>query len=548
MDYKSNKKNIEFTIQYLKNNNQFLLTGINKTEQLALEHLTSMLPDIIFYWKDENSIYQGCNEAMVKAAGFKTSANIVGKTDYELWPEKADQLRENDLEVMRTGVKLSKEEEVIFKDGSKAYYRAIKLPWRNTKGEIMGIIGNSTDITDLKRTQYELEQAKIKAENALKVKSDFLAVMSHELRTPLTAILGMVEELIATQELKNNLKPSQDILGNIQSASNHLLGIINNILDFSKLNEDKFSLACNPFNLRDTLQQVFNILKAKALEKNIFLKLNFDSKIPHYFFGDAQALMHTLINLINNAIKFTDTGGVTVSLSAKNISPDEAEILIEIIDTGIGIPEDKIPHIFNRFEQIGYAQTTNQTGTGLGLSVSQKLIELMGSKILVESEVNKGSKFSILLKLKQDHAKLASNLNLLHDEAIVPLQKQYKLLLVEDDALIQRVHQQKFSTYGFDVELAGTGKEALRLCKKKKFDIIFMDIRLPDIIGPIIINKIRNLNSSNATIPIIGLSAYADEENQNQAIDSGANLAIAKPVKNKLLNELFAKIFPEHLK
>lgn len=525
---------LEFSVNYLTKSKIFLLSGVNKTDQLALENLIRLLPGYL-YWKDQNGVYQACNDYMAKELGFKSREDIIGKTDYELWPDQADNIRENDLEVMTTGKALKAEEEVVFRDKTKEYYYAIKSPWRNSQGQIEGILGNSLNITALKNAQYALEEEKLKAENASKAKSDFLAVMSHELRTPLTSIIGMIEILIN----QNHLRDKLDYLAKIDTTSKHLLAIINNILDFSKLNEAKFVLMHEPFNLRDIFKQSFDIIKPKADEKKLYLTLRYPENVPSHFLGDAQALLQILINLMGNAVKFTERGGVSVKITQKSDKQGHAIIDISIADTGIGIPANKIDHIFNRFEQLGYAKTGINRGTGLGLNVSQKLVTLMGSKITVESTPNQGSIFSMRLRLEYDRLKVSQNN--LEDEVVKPVHKHYHLLLVEDDLLIQMLHKQKFVSYGFKVEIASTGKEALSLCKKKKFDIIFMDIGLPDLEGSAIIKIIRSSKKYNTKTPIVALTAYSDENNKIAAISAGANEALSKPTNNTTLNEVFAR-------
>jgi len=517
----------------------------NQTELLQrLENIVSMVP-VPIYWEDLSSRIIGANDYCKGAIGIPSLDGFVGKTPYELYPYKMAENIVRHNQYIFQGTHLSQEEPIKdLKTGEIRYYKAVKAPLYDEEREIIGLIGTSIEITEIKNMEIQLREAKEKAEENLKAKSDFLAVVSHELRTPLTGIIGIVEMLFK----KKQLQKEKEYLQHIHNASNHLLNVINNILDFSKLNEAKFVLAHAPFDLRMIFTRVRNMLETKAKEKGLQFFIEYPKEYPCYFLGDEQAIMQVLINLVGNAIKFTESGGIVLRVVQEHRMKNYARLRIEIEDTGIGIPEENFFSIFQRFEQLGSVKVGANIGTGLGLTVSQKIVNLMHSQIFVDSVVGEGSVFSMSINFpldlsydKQVHA------TAIDEDIETTYTKGRRLLLVEDDYLICMVHQFKFSEYGFIIDVVTTAKDALSLCNKKKFDLIFMDLGLPDKPGSVAITKIRNSSKLNKKTIIIALTAYADEVHKEEVLDAGADGTLAKPVTNKGLNALFARSFQEPL-
>ncbi|MCD6047623.1 MAG: Sensory box histidine kinase/response regulator [Gammaproteobacteria bacterium] len=505
-----------------------------------LETVAPILPAPI-YWEDVNSVILGGNEPVFKATGALVPDAYVGKTLYELYPiDMATHIKKHNEEVMSTGKILSQEEAIEdITTGEFKYFTAVKGPLRDEDGKIIGIVGTSVEITDRKRAEEQLKIEKEKAETALKVKSDFLAVVSHELRTPLTGILGMVE-ILQTEKIPEEER--EEYLRNIDTASKHLLAIINNILDFAKLNENKFSLVNIPFDLVDTFEKTLDILEAKALEKNITLDIHYPQALPRYFLGDPKALLQIFINVIGNAIKFTDRGGVVVHTEKRQADNNRVVFAIIVKDTGIGIPADKLERIFERFEQVNSSVVRAYGGTGLGLSVTQKLVELMGGMISVESEVGKGSVFTILLPLELDLQRMSATQMQEQKKNEIIFKKDTRVLLVEDDALIQLVHKHKFEKLGCKfVDIAKNGTEALACYAENHYDIAFVDIGLPDMTGNEVIQKIRALEGNDKRLCIVALTAYSDEENRRRIRESGADTVLSKPIEEPKLLKVLAK-------
>lgn len=499
------------------------------------------------YWLDEHCLTVGCNENVLRMFGMHSIKEFAGLTFEDMakigqWSkEVTESFKQDTLVVLKSGQPKFNIEENPIPDttGKLIYFLTSRVPLFDKDKNTIGVVGISIDITERKQMEASLIIAKEKAERALKVKSDFLAVVSHELRTPLTGILGIIDVLL--QEAQSEQQRIH--LTHVNNASKHLLSLINNILDFSKLNEEKFSLTHLPFDLRDVFIQVFNMLRIKALEKKLALSLDYPEEYPHYFLGDQRALMQILINLVGNAIKFTKTGDIALKVVQEHCTDSHAQFLISVTDTGVGIPPEHLASIFQRFEQLGTMQTNVEFGTGLGLLVSRKIAELMGSQIMVESTVGKGTTFSMRINFELNSDKIPDESETT-DEPIEPLQRSgLKLLLIEDDFLIQAIHKLKFSDYGFEVSIAADGLQALELCAARHFDIIFVDIGLPTISGNEVIAALRQDNNLNVDTILIALTAYADEVNHEQSLAAGANEILCKPTSHKMLNTLFAKYF-----
>lgn len=542
-----NSQNYSCVISFDIENKSFHFVGrkaidsINNTKSILdyLEELVVFMPGN-FYWKDKNGRYLGCNNLLIKTLGMNSSSEIIGKTDYDLWPGQAEELFRNDREVITSGQPIYLHEAVSL-DGRKMFFAVIKAPLKDDNGNIIGIVGNSLDITEQVEMQKALKEAKEKAEKANKAKSDFLAVVSHELRTPLTGILGMVE-ILQMEEIDEIKK--KEYLGNIDTASKHLLTIVNNILDFAKLNENKCNLVFVSFDLADIFEKTLDILEAKAIEKNITLKVYYPTSLPRYFIGDPKALLQIFINVIGNAIKFTHEGGITITVKELERKENQITFQVEIKDTGIGIPSDKLEAIFERFEQVNSSSVRAYGGTGLGLSVTQKLVKLMGGKILVESQMGKGSTFTIVLPFELDSKHLSLKKSKSEkNESKALMQKNTKILLVEDDALVQLVHKHKFEKLGCQVDIASNGAEALQCYKKNLYDIAFVDIGLPDMTGNEVIQHIRKKEGGKKHMCVIALTAYSDDDNRKRARDAGADVVLSKPIADEELAKTLEKYF-----
>ena len=362
------------------------------------------------YWKDAEGFYLGCNAAVLKKGNLNSKDDVIGKTDFDLWPAQAENFRKTDLEVMQSDKIIEAEEAITLVDGSVFHFLSIKSPLKDNAGNIIGIIGNSTDITELKI-------AKEAAEAASLVKTQFLALMSHELRIPLAAIISSANLLLNTEVTPAELITFSTI---IQTTGEHLLSTIESILDFAKLEANKFDITLRKINLNETINEVATLLKIPVKEKNIDLIIRYDPLLPDYVITDSRLIRIIMTNLISNALKFTDKGSVLVEAFLVCATPQSVKFNISVTDTGIGIPPDKIDFIFDKFTQIenGYIHKKSLQGTGLGLSIVKKLIALVGGSIQVTSRLGKGSRFELTMEcfLPEQQLNLASHTEVIHCE------------------------------------------------------------------------------------------------------------------------------------
>jgi two-component system, OmpR family, aerobic respiration control sensor histidine kinase ArcB len=366
--------------------------------QAYLDNIISHIPCYI-YWKDKNSVYLGCNQGFAKAAGFNSPTDIIGKTDYDFaWGKTEARLfRQGDKEVLKGIPKLNFEEPQLQADGRYATVWASKVPMRDKNNNIIGILGIYIDITERKQMEKALAEAKEKAENANRAKSEFVAVISHELRTPLNGILGLAEILLMDSVNLTTLQT--ECIKDIQFSGKILLNHINDILDFAKLEAGKLKFSYAPFNIREIVEGSIKNLSVLSKEKNLPLLLNIDHKIPTIVISDAHRIQQVLINLVSNAIKFTDEGQINITLSLISKNEKRAKVKLSVKDTGTGIPKNKIDFIFGKFNQLQPGYRNEIRGVGLGLSITKFLVDRLNGEINVKSIIGKGSEFVVTLPL-----------------------------------------------------------------------------------------------------------------------------------------------------
>ena len=381
---------------------------------------------------------------------------------------------------------------------------------------------------ELKRSREELVKAKEAAENALKYKSEFLANMSHEIRTPINGIIGMSEFLAQT-----DLSPKQDeFVRIIRSSANSLLNLINDILDFSKLEAGRVELEHIDFDLHELITDTVKSIEFKAREKNLWVKHDIDPKIPQAANGDPTRIRQVLLNLLSNAIKFTTQGGISVKSSLIAEADNFDRIRFDVIDTGIGISEEGRKKLFKSFSQVDASTTRTYGGTGLGLAISKSLAEMMEGEINVESEPGKGSDFWFSAKLQKSDPEILkkkSTNEFIYMSAESP---KLKILLAEDNIVNQKVAMIHFQSLGHEVEVAKNGKIAVEMFESKNYDVIFMDVQMPEMDGFEATQAIREIekNSGNNTkIPIIAMTANAMQGDKERCLAAGMDNYISKP-------------------
>ncbi|WP_347052109.1 GAF domain-containing hybrid sensor histidine kinase/response regulator [Flavobacterium olei] len=387
---------------------------------------------------------------------------------------------------------------------------------------------------ELGTKNIQLATQKKIAEKAVLARDSFLANMSHEIRTPLNAIVGFTD-LLAQTELDET---QQDYIESVQIAGENLLLIVNDILDLSKIESGNLSIESEAFNLKKTLKHVYNLLKVKV-QKEVEFNLFLDAEIPDMVVGDQGRLNQILVNLIGNSLKFTNEGEVVVSVKKIDETEDNHTFKIAVKDTGIGIPNDKIEAIFERFTQGEESTTRTFGGTGLGLNIVKQLVELQNGEIHVKSTPNRGSEFYVILSYKKAEAEEISGTAASENDL-----GNLKILLCEDNVLNQKLAKSVINNFGFDIDIAANGEEGIELLSQNNYDLVLMDLQMPVKDGYQTTEYIRS--EMNSAIPIIAMTAHSLVGEQERCYKSGMNAYVPKPFKqNILLDAIKAVMRPD---
>lgn len=391
------------------------------------------------------------------------------------------------------------------------------------EGKLLHVIGTIQDVTASKENELSLLAGKIKAEEATKAKSEFVSLMSHEIRTPLSAIMGLTYLLLQEDNLAQEHK---DNLQSIHFSSQNMLSLINNTLDYARVEAGKIELEKVNFQLKYLLKNIHRSLSIRAAEKRLKLNLCMDDNIPSEVAGDPARLTQILNNLMSNAIKFTDKGSVTVSVDVVYQSDSDWVLEFTVADTGVGIPEDRQQQIFESFVQASTATHRKYGGTGLGLAITKKIIELHNGSIQLRSTPGVGSEFSVRLRfVKPDISFETMKMAGPADDTASHL-KDARVLVVDDNALNNMVASKLLVSWQAEVETAGDGHAAIEKLREGSYDIVLMDLHMPVINGFDAITEIRRMGH---TMPIIALTANASEEEKKRILAIGGNDYLTKP-------------------
>lgn len=483
------------------------------------------------------------NNATVRVTGILRE-NLIG-TDFFDYFTEPDKAREGYKQIFAKGfvadypltIKDHKLTDVLF-NGSV---------YKDEQGTVLGVVVVARDITDQKRIEKEMMEAKVfaelatliaeeakekaekatrTAEDAVKAKQQFLSNMSHEIRTPMNAIIGFTKVVLKT-ELTAKQK---EYLQAIKISGDSLIVLINDILDLAKVDAGRMSFEKTPFKMAQSISAMLHLFEPKIQEKNLQLVKEYDTKIPEVLVGDPVRLHQIILNLVSNAVKFTGKGKITVRVHLLSEDAEQVTIQFSVTDTGIGIPETKLDKIFENFQQASSGTSRLYGGTGLGLAIVKQLVEPQGGTIKVESKVDEGSTFSFTLSFQKttEEAEPAIELAELNEEV-----KSIKVLVVEDIALNQLLMKTLLDDFGFERDIAGNGKIAIERLESKSYDIILMDLQMPEMNGFEATEYIRK--TMNSKIPIIALTADVTTTDLAKCKAVGMNDYLAKPVDERLL-------------
>lgn len=459
---------------------------------------------------------------------------LIGQTDYDFNPpELADHYKEMDEQVFRTRQPLESEEKIETLWGTK-HLLLLKFPLLTQDNELLGVSGIATDITEKIELQRQHLESLQKAEKAQQIQEQFLANMSHEIRTPMNGIQGMTRLLLETS-LTEEQKKYTDIIS--RSLSN-LVAIVNNVLDYSNLAAGKLVLDSFVFRIRDVLREIARNCENQLLNRPVSFRMEIDPAVPDLVKGDAYRLKQVLTNLTDNAIKFTEQGEITLSVSVEGEQEDKALILFRLKDSGIGIPENKLDTIFESFAQADKNISIDYGGAGLGLSISKGLIESQGGGIWVSSRPGNGAVFSFRIPFTIAHLTEAPASTEDYSERL----KGTRILVVEDNPVNQMLIRIVLKKIQVAIEVASNGLEAIELCRKQPFDLIIMDLQMPEMDGYETTRYLRQ--EMKLTTPIIAMTATALKEDQEKSAAIGMNDFMIKPFDfNDLYERLIRLLF-----
>ncbi|MCE3237596.1 MAG: arcB 2 [Gammaproteobacteria bacterium] len=511
--------------------------------ETTLENIIASIPGSI-YWKNREGVYLGCNDTVIKSFGI-SKEEFLGKTDYFLankvgWPkEKADAVRKIDVQVMESGTPQLNHEEAPFIDnnGNIIYQLTNKVPLRNKDGTVIGIIGNSIDISERKRIEVALKEAKEAAEIASQSKSTFIANMSHDIRTPLAGIIGMASLL----ESEASTPEEKEYAHNILVSGERLNDLLNSILELvSSNNIDDTCINKNKFNLRQLLQDIYDIYFLNAKAKKLNLKIEIDENVPSLVISDRLKIYRVLFNIVGNAIKFTPAGEVIIKVKYLGSIDQQVRLEFSVSDTGIGISNEFQGKVFERFARETPSYKGTYQGYGIGLHMAQNYVGVLGSKIHLISQQGKGSTFYFELEIEMD--KTQNTQSGASVQLVMPASPT--ALLVEDDKIASMVVEMMLIKLKFSVITAMNGEDALEIAKKEHYHFILTDLGLPKMSGEEFVQHFREWEKSigRNPVPVIALTGHGDSSVAETCLKIGMNRILIKPLNFEMLKNILEEI------
>ena len=489
--------------------------------------LVDTIPELVWL-KDPNGVYMSCNPAFCAVYG-ATEEEIIGRTDHDfVAAEQADFFRAKDMQAIQAGGPIVVEDELtFFGESAPRSFETIKTPMHDSKGRLIGVLGIARDISERKQIEAALRLSKETAESASRSKSEFLANMSHEIRTPLNGITGMLQ-------LLEDTRPSAEQHNYIQLAltsTMRLTRLLSDILDISRIEAAKLVLEEKPFAMAELRESIMGLLSMAAVKNGLTLEFNVDERLPATLLGDQIRLQQILFNLVGNAIKFTERGGVTVDVSLLPASSQhKIRLLFIVSDTGIGISDDVLAGIFQPFVQAEGSFVRRFQGAGLGLSIVRRLVRLMDGSLAVDN-AESGTTFYVSLTFsvpqpeERDLALLAPR-STPHDRGAL------NILVAEDDAVSRDVIVRMLKKCGHNAVAVSNGQEALEQLDAGQFDLVFMDVQMPELDGVEATRLIRESATlgTKRDIPVVAMTAYAMLGDREKFLAAGMNDYLSKPV------------------
>lgn len=489
------------------------------------ETLARNIPDaIVFVFDKDQNIVMFFGKEM-EQYGYN-SDHFFGRKLMEIWDEATVPVVKPLFDNALRGRKARRE--IVFSDD---HYMINAIPVRNNRGEVYAGISVMTNISEEKNRESQLQHAKREAEAANQTKSEFMANMSHEIRTPLNSIMGFTEQLGKTR-LNESQRKFKDL---IETSSEHLLSVVNEILILLRIGAGSVSLEEVPFHLRNLFNEVHNTFRIRSKKKGIKMEFKVAKELPEVLVGDPVRLKQILINLISNSLKFTQFGYVKCVAKAVEKSEDAIEMHISVKDTGIGIEKEELDIIFDPFQQADTSVTRKFGGSGLGLTIVKKLVELQNGNITVSSRKGEGTEFRISIPYV-----IGKKEDLPEEERIYTIDKELladkRILLVDDDETNQLLASTILESWNLVFDVAGDGKEALNCLEKEKYDVVLMDIHMPGISGIDVARQVRNRSDHpNARTSIIAVTANAIKSDISEYAEAGMDSYLIKPYREEVL-------------
>ena len=564
-----NQLNIDWTFSALKTTDHstsgYLIKGKDISDSLKsnkeqLEKISACVPGN-FYWKNKKLEYLGCNQSLLTMLDLNSFDDIVGKTDYDLWPEQADAIRKNDMMVMKTGETIFFEESVLMSEKNNMYFTVIKMPLLDERGQVIGILGNSLNITELKNTQINLKIAKEAAEAANQAKDVFIAEMSHDIRTPLSGIMGLSTMM---KDGAHNADEKENAFF-IYNSGEKLLGLLNGILDVAAA--DNLGIADihnKSFELRKLIDDIVQLELPTTKFKHLDLLVKIDDAVPNYIISDRTKLHRILLNLLGNAIKFTKTGSITIGITSLDNTAADIHLQFDVADTGIGIPLELQDKVFDRFYRVTPSYKGTYEGHGIGLDIAQSYVTLLGGHITLTSQEGVGTTFHFDLPCK-----IGNKEDVLPQESTMSFQEKMPpkpptpstmvntapskpqtintdapcILLVEDNPVALKVLESLVVSTGCRCQSVIDGEHALELATTHPFDLIITDIGLPGISGHEFTKRFRDWEKSNQKkpIPVVGLTAHVRQTAIKECLLCGMDDVFSKPANLPMIQSILSE-------